>query len=185
MPDALSTLVYRCRHLTLLVVALGLLVGGIPPLPAAAVHAQDGDTGVEPVDLLIVDETETFRGSLLVNLLAAGLKETGLFDIESVFVKVPSAFGDPLGENERGQLYEMILVIPRESELADVRQLWIVTCPLTVWTRREVWQGIETIKELVARRTQGQLEAVGVRDDALPGILATLFDRNGWLACGL
>lgn len=153
-----------------------LIVGG-QALPAHPQPAPDR------VDLLLVDETETFRGSLLVNLLAAGLKETGLFVIEALFVKVSSGFSDPLGENDRGQRYEMVLVIPREAELERVRQLWIVTCPLSERTRPAVRRGIEAIRELVAGGSRGQLEAVGVQDDALPGYFATVFARNGWLAC--
>jgi len=137
----------------------------------------------KPVDLLIVDETQTFRGALMVNLLAAMLKETGLFAIEAKFVEVSSSFDDPLGINGTERRYEMILVIPVGVERGTLRQIWIVTCPLTHQTRPQILKGIETIQRLVEEGSQGLIEAASVRDDAIPGFFSTLFSRAGWLAC--
>jgi hypothetical protein len=137
----------------------------------------------QPVDLLLVDETQTFQGSLLVNLLAATLKRTGLFAIEAKFVEVSSSFDDPLGANTTDRRYEMVLVIPLGVEQGILRQIWIVTCPLTHATRPAILEAIETIQQLVAEGSRGLIEAVGVRDDAIPGFFATLFERGGWLAC--
>lgn len=149
-------------------------------LGAAPLAAQQTPS---PVELLIVDETQTFQGSLLVNLLAATLKLTGLFNIDARFVTVSSSFDDPLGLNPTERRYELILIVPRGVEQGTLRQLWIASCPITHATRPEILQGIQVIQELISEGSQGRIEAVGVRDDAIPGIFATIFERNGWLRC--
>ncbi len=158
-------------------VSLALLLLGVWG-PAGALRAQP-----EPVRMLLVDETQTLQASLLVNAMAAALQETGLFEIEAVFPEVASSFDDPLGENTTGRVYEMIVIVPREEELRNLRQIWIATCPLTHETRPEILQGVELIQQMLEERAQGLLRAVSVRDDALPGYFAALFEKHGWLRC--
>lgn len=137
----------------------------------------------EPVRMLLVDETQTLQASILVNVLAAALQETGLFEIEAVFPEVASSFDDPLGENTTGRVYEMIVIVPREEELRHLRQIWIATCPLTRKTRPEILRGVELLQQMVEERSQGLLRALSVREDALPGYFAALFEKHGWLRC--
>jgi hypothetical protein len=136
----MSIKLYWKRYKRLFVVGFVLILTGSAPLPA-----QEAPSPV-PVDLLLVDETQTLQASLLVNVLAATLKRTGLFEIEAVFARVSSSFEDPLGVNPTERRYEMVLVIPRGIEQGTLRQIWIVTCPLTHATRPEVLQGIQTIQ---------------------------------------
>ncbi len=180
----MSMELYRKRYITWMLglVMLGVLVvlGG----DVGLTYAQLGqDAPSRPVRMLLVDETQTLQASLLVNLLAATLQRTGLFEIEAQFVDVPSSFDDPLGENPTDARYELILIIPREQELEAMRQLWIATCPLTHQTRTELLQGVQTIQQLIEEGSQGQLRAVSVNDDAIPGYFATLFEKHGWLEC--
>ncbi len=136
-----------------------------------------------PIDLLIVDETKTLQFSLLVNLLAARIESTGLFEIEAVFPTVSSSFDDPLGVNRSGRRYEMILVIPRALEQGTLNQIWIVTCPITQATPPELLGGFQISEKLLQEVEQVRIEAVTVNDDAVPGFFATLFQGNGWLRC--
>lgn len=175
----MSIELYRWRYIRgfFVSVLLSLLLGwsGLPFGVAASSPA--------PVEMLLVDETQTLQASLLVNLLAATLQRTGLFEIEAQFVDVPSSFDDPLGENLTDARYELILIVPREQELEALRQLWIATCPLTHQTRPGLLQGVRTIQQLVEEGSRGQLRAVSVTDDAIPGYFATLFEKHGWLEC--
>ena len=171
----MSKELYRNRYIRGigLSVSLALLLGF-----GGALQAQP-----EPVQMLLVDETQTLQASLLVNVMAAALQETGLFEIEAVFPDVESSFDDPLGENTTGRVYEMIVIVPREEELRNLRQIWIATCPLTHETRPEILQGVRLIQQMLEERAQGLLRALSVRDDALPGYFASLFEKHGWLHC--
>jgi hypothetical protein len=171
----MSKELYRKRYIGGLLVVCGLLLG------FGASGASQARP--EPVRTLLVDETQTLQASLLVNAMAAALQETGLFAIEAVFPEVESSFDDPLGENTTGRVYEMIVIVPREEELRALRQIWIATCPLTHETRPEILQGVELIQRMLEERARGLLRALSVRDDALPGYFAALFEKHGWLRC--
>ena len=180
----MSMELYRKRYITW---ALGVVLFSVLATlsgDAKLTYAQlEREEPSQPVRMLLVDETQTLQASLLVNLLAATLQRTGLFEIEAQFVDVPSSFDDPLGINPSERRYELILIIPREQELEAIRQLWIATCPLTHQTRPELLQGVQTIQRLIEEGSQGQLRAVSVNDDAIPGYFATLFMKHGWLEC--
>jgi len=159
--------------------ALGIALLGVVGLSALGV----GERREPPVRALLVDETRTLQASLLVNLLAATLRETGLFELEAVFPDVESSFDDPLGVNPTTARYELILIVPREEELERLRQLWLVTCPLTHRTRPALLRAVRAIQGLVEEGSRGRLRAVSVADDAIPGVFAAIFERHGWLAC--
>jgi hypothetical protein len=162
-----------------------VLIGGLIALGAAyqPAPAQETQGTSAPVQLLLVDETKTLQASLLVNVMAATLQQTGLFEIEAFFADVESSFDDPLGENTTDRVYEMVVIVPREETLESMRQIWIATCPITHETRPEIAAGVRTIQQLLEERAQGQLKALGVLDDALPGYFASLFEKHGWLEC--
>ena len=159
----------------LLLVGLVLAAGGTP------LSAQDDDEA--KLDLLIVDETKTFEASLFVNMAAGVLKQTGMFNVEAKFVDVASSFDDPLGPNESDTVYDIIAVVPQALERRELTQLWLATCPYLPGGPDELQRGVETVRDLVAERSQGQLTAVGVHDDAVPGLFATIFANHGWLSC--
>ena len=133
------------------------------------------------VELLLVDETQTLQASILVQILAQTLKSTGLFQMDAKVANVRSSFDDPLGPNPTEKRYELILVVPRGLEDGTLRQLWIVTPPITPATRSQLVATIEMIKTLIAQGTQGRLEAVGIMDDIAPAWFAAIFIRHGWL----
>lgn len=168
--------------------ALGIALLGVVGLAFLGVGGSSAlGPGAEgpPVRALLVDETRTLQASLLVNLLAAALRETGLFELEAVFPDVESSFDDPLGVNPAPTTarYELILIVPREEELQRLRQLWIVTCPLTHRTRPALLRAVRAIQGLVEEGSGGRLRAVSVMDDAIPGVFAAIFERHGWLVC--
>ncbi len=164
-----------CRPIIVLLFAALLLA------PAgSSFGAQDEEA---PLDLLIVDETQTFEASLFVNMAAGALKQTGMFNVEAKFVDVDSSFDDPLGPNETDQVYDVIAIVPRALEQRELMQLWLATCPYLPGGPDELQRGVATIQELVAGRSQGQLTALGVHDDAAPALFATIFANHGWLNC--
>lgn len=172
----MSIRLYRKRYVALALIGALLMGMAVPAQP-------ERQEAIAPVTLLIVDETRTFQASLLVNLLAAALHKTELFDIEAKFVEVASSFDDPLGVNSTAKRYELILVVPRGIEQGLLSQIWIATCPLNHGTRPEIHQGVQTIKILVAEGSKERVRALGVNDDALPGYFARLFELHGWLRC--
>lgn len=135
------------------------------------------------LDLLIVDETKTFEASLLVNMAAGALKQTGMFNVEAEFVDVNSSFDDPLGPNDGENVYDVIAIVPRALEQRELMQLWLATCPYLPGGPDQLRRGVQTIQHLVAEQSRGVLTALGVHDDAVPGLFATIFANHGWLSC--
>jgi len=172
------------RHVVfgLTVLSLTLLsLGAVPSLGAAQ---SSDDATSDRVDLLIVDETKTFQASLVVNALAGGLKQTGLFNVNAVFPDVASSYDDPLGRNSGDAGYEIILVVPRADVLFGLGQLWIATCDIPHRASSAVIEGVRAIQTLIAENGQMDVQALSVTDDGMPGYFATLFMNNGWLGCG-
>ncbi len=165
---------------TVLSLALMALLAA-PPLAAAQSSA---DAAPDRVDLLIVDETKTFRASLVVNALAGGLNQTGLFHVNAVFPDVASSYDDPLGRNSGEALYEIILVVPRADVLFGLGQLWIASCGIPHQASPAAIEGVRAIQALIAENAQLDVQALSVTDDGMPGYFATLFMKNGWLPCG-
>lgn len=157
-----------------------LVVGSALVAIDAPLMAQADDV---PLDLLIVDETQTVEASLFVNTAAGVLKGTGLFNVEAKFVNVNSSFDDPLGPNGTDDVYDVIAIVPRALDQRELSQIWLATCPYSPGGPDELQRGVETIQELVDERSQGQLTALGVHDDALPALFATIFAHHGWLSC--
>lgn len=133
------------------------------------------------VDLLLVDETQTLQASLLVQIYAKVLQETGLFNFEAKIVNVQSSYDDPLGTNPTDKKYELVLIVPRGIEDGSVPQIWMITRPIHSGARPEIAEALQTIKKMVDQGSGGQFKALGVMEDAALGIFATTFDRNGWL----
>lgn len=163
------------RAVIVLLFAAVLLTSAGPSLGSQADDA--------PLALLIVDETKTFEASLLVNTAAGALKQTGMFNVEAKFVDVDSSFDDPLGPNATDTVYDIILIVPRALEQRELMQVWVASCPYLPDGPDELEHGVATIQELVDKRSQGMLTALGVHDDAVPALFATIFANHGWLDC--
>ncbi len=149
-------------------VTLGLLVG-------------ESSAQSSKVDLLLVDETETLQASLMVQVYARVLQESGLFNFEAKVVRVKSSYDDPLGVNTTEKRYELIVIVPKGIEDGSVPQIWLITKPIGPQTRPELLAALEFIRQRVAQGSGGLLSALTVMDDGALGIFATVFEHHGWL----
>jgi hypothetical protein len=133
------------------------------------------------IDLLLVDETQTLQASLLVQVYARALRESGIFNFEAKIARVESSYDDPLGVNPTDKKYELIVIVPRGIEDGSVPQIWMITKPIGPQTRPELLAALQLIRQRVEQASGGLFKALTVMDDAALGILATIFERNGWL----
>lgn len=133
------------------------------------------------VDLLLVDETQTLQASLMVQIYARALQESGLFNFEAKIVRVESSYDDPLGVNTTDKKYELIVIVPRGIEDGSVLSIWLITKPIGPQTRPELLNAIELIRQRVTQGSGGLLKALTVMDDGALGIFSSVFEHHGWL----
>jgi hypothetical protein len=135
----------------------------------------------ERVDLLLVDETQTLQASLMVQVYARVLQESGLFNFDAKVVSVQSSYDDPLGVNPTEKRYELIVIVPRGIEDGSVPQIWMITKPIGPQTRPQLLAAMELVRQRVEQGSGGLFKALTVMDDGALGIFATIFERHGWL----
>lgn len=133
------------------------------------------------VDLLLVDETQTLQASLMVQIYARALQESGLFNFDAKIARVESSYDDPLGVNSTEKKYELIVIVPRGIEDGSVPQIWLITQPMGPQTRPELLAALELIRRRVEQGSAGLFRALTVLDDGALGIFASVFERHGWL----
>ncbi len=133
------------------------------------------------VDLLLVDETQTLQASLMVQVYARALQESGLFNFDAKIVRVESSYDDPLGVNSTDKKYELILIVPRGIEDGSVPQIWLITKPIGPQTRPQLFAALELIRQRVEQSSAGLFRALTVMDDGALGIFSSVFERHGWL----
>lgn len=134
----------------------------------------------ERVDLLLVDETQTLQASLMVQIYARALQETGLFNFEAKIASVQSSYDDPLGVNATDKKYELILIVPWGIEDGSIPQIWMITRAVHE-VRPEVIAAVQIIRQRVSQDSGGRLKALSIMEDAALGIFASTFQSNGWL----
>lgn len=154
---------------------------GLCALVVLGLVASEGSAQSSKVDLLLVDETQTLQASLMVQVYARALQESGLFNFDAKIVSVQSSYDDPLGVNTTGKKYELIVIVPRGIEDGSVLSIWLITKPIGPQTRPELLNALELIRQRVAQGSGGLLKALTVADDGALGIFATVFERHGWL----
>lgn len=135
----------------------------------------------ERVDLLLVDETQTLQASLMVQIYARALQESGLFNLDAKIVSVQSSYDDPLGVNPTEKRYELIVIVPRGIEDGSVPQIWLITRPIGPQTRPHLLAAMELIRQRVEQGSAGLFKALTVMDDGALGIFSSVFERHGWL----
>ncbi len=135
----------------------------------------------ERVDLLLVDETQTLQASLLVQIYARALQESGLFNLDAKVVSVRSSYDDPLGVNLTEKRYELIVIVPRGIEDGSVPQIWMITRPIGPQTRPQLLNALELIRQRVEQGSAGLFKALTVMDDGALGIFSSVFEQHGWL----
>ncbi len=154
---------------------------GLLALVTLGLLGSDSIAQPSKVDLLLVDETQTLQASLMVQVYARALQESGLFHFDAKIVSVQSSYDDPLGVNATEKRYELIAIVPRGIEDGSVPYIWLITKPIGPQTRPELLQGIELIRQRVAQGSGGLLKALTVMDDGALGIFASVFEHHGWL----
>lgn len=154
---------------------------GLCALVALGLVASEGHAQSPKIDLLLVDETQTFQASLMVQIYARALQETGLFNFEAKIVSVQSSYDDPLGVNTTGKKYELIVIVPRGIEDGSVLSIWLITKPIGPQTRPELLRALQLIRERVTQGSGGLFRALTPMDDSALGIFATVFEHHGWL----
>ena len=135
----------------------------------------------ERVDLLLVDETQTLQASLMVQVYARALQESGLFNFDAKIVSVQSSYDDPLGVNLTEKRYELIVIVPRGIEDGSVPQVWMITRPIGPQTRPQLLTAMELVRQRVEQGSAGLFKALTVMDDGALGIFSSVFERHGWL----
>jgi hypothetical protein len=109
----------------------------------------------ERVDLLLVDETQTLQASLMVQVYARALQESGLFNFDAKVVSVQSSYDDPLGVNPTEKRYELIVIVPRGIEDGSVPQIWMITKPIGPQTRPQLLAAMDLIRQRVEQGSGG------------------------------
>jgi hypothetical protein len=104
------------------------------------------------VDLLLVDETQTLQASLMVQVYARALQESGLFNFDAKVVSVQSSYDDPLGVNPTEKRYELIVIVPRGIEDGSVPQIWMITKPIGPQTRPQLLAAMELMSASASSR---------------------------------
>ncbi len=154
---------------------------GLCTLAALGLLVSEGSAQSSKVDLLLVDETQTLQASLMVQIYARALQESGLFNLEAKIVQVKSSYDDPLGVNSTDKKYELIVIVPRGIEDGSVLSIWLITKPIGPQTRPELLQALQLIRERIAQGSGGLFKALTVMDDGALGIFSTVFEHHGWL----
>jgi hypothetical protein len=134
----------------------------------------DEAPGVEPVRLLVIDETHSIQSSLQIGQFALALKGTGLFDMDA-------RTDIPVNGNPSTEAYDLVLIVPESPS-----QLWIVTADLPATLSPSVQAAFQVLKNIALRVYEGEsaLDARSVADvteDLFPAIYGGLLAQNGWL----
>lgn len=137
----------------------------------------------DPIDVLVVDETESLVESLAVNLIVGLLKaETTLFDqVETVFATVDSPYDLPFDQSPSQQRFDLIIVVPKGT--LQVGRIWLVTAPFPQ-NDPPTHNALLFLRELGNRLSQQfnlSLTLLDVNQDGFVGLLSTFFSRLGLL----
>ena len=130
-------------------------------------------SSVDPVRLLIIDETHSIQSSLQIGQFALALRGTGLFDMDAR-TDIPGS------GNSSGWAYDLVLIVPESPS-----QLWIVTADLPATLSPTVQAAFQVLKTTASLVYEGEsaLDArsvVDVTEDLFPAIYGGLLARNGW-----
>jgi len=160
-----------------------MVVGWTCILVIAAALAASAQPAPEPIRVLVVDETKTFDSTMRVAGLVGALRLVGLFDVGVALADVASSYDDPLAgrePDEGGELYDLIVVLPRGLDDGSIRQIWIVSAGLDDLSP-SVAAGLGIASGIVDRVFAGIGEATDVTEDLWPCLLWAVYSTNGWV----
>jgi len=160
-----------------------MVVGWTFVLVIAAALAASAQPAPEPIRVLVVDETKTFDSTMRVAGLVGALRLVGLFDVGVALADVASSYDDPLAgrePDEGGELYDLIVVLPRGLDDGSIRQIWIVSAGLDDLSP-SVAAALDIASGIVDRVFTGIGEATDVSEDLWPCLLWAVYSTNGWI----
>jgi len=133
--------------------------------------------------LMVVDQTETFEYAMRVQGLVGEMKNRPEVKVEAKTAKVDFPTENPL-KGEEDLSVDVVIIVPHTIETGQVKQIWIVTRPLSsipLEARPRITQLLEQLKDGIRQAFSGKVEPVGVNDDVIPAYFATLFMKQGVL----
>ncbi len=160
-----------------------MVVGWTCVLVVAAALVASAQPEVAPIRVLVVDETKTFDSTMRVAGLVGTLRSVGLFDVGVALADVTSSYDDPLAgrePDEGGELYDLIVVLPRGLDDGSIRQIWIVSAGLDDLSP-SVAAGLGVVADVLEQVFAGIGEAIDVSEDLWPCLLWAVYSANGWI----
>ncbi len=136
-----------------------------------------------PSRLLFVDETRSFEISMRIQGLVKRLKESKEIEVDALTRQVENPTISPVEEPPE-EPYDLVIIVPPTIETGQLKQVWLITKPLSKFPRRErrrVLVQLEKLKEAVSEAFEGKVTPVGVNDDLIPAYFSSLFLREGIL----
>lgn len=133
--------------------------------------------------LLFLDGTRSLEMSMRVQGLVNNLQESGEIEVETKTVNMEDLTLNPL-DGEEGGPYDLILIVPPTIETGSIKQVWMVTAPLSkipVEQKEQVLGQLSQLKKAVSRAFEGKVTPVGVNDDLIPAYFSSLFLKEGAL----
>lgn len=133
--------------------------------------------------LMVVDQTETFEFAMRAQGLVGAMQNRPEVTVKTKTAKVDFPTENPL-KGEEDLSVDVVIIIPHTIETGQVKQIWIVTRPLSsipLEARPRITQLLEQLKDGIRQAFSGKVEPVGVNDDVIPAYFATLFIKQGVL----
>ena len=134
-------------------------------------------------ELLVVNEAKSFELTMRVQGFVGALKNRSEVVAKAKNVEVGSPTENPL-EGEKDLALDVVIIVPHTIETGSIKQIWIVTRPLSsvpLEARSQVRQLLAKLKDGVRQAFSGKAEPVGVNDDFIPAYFSTLFLKQGVL----
>lgn len=133
--------------------------------------------------LMVVDQTKTLEFAMRVQGLIGALKNRPELTVKAKTAKVDFPTENPL-KGEEDLSVDVVIIVPHAIETGQVKQIWIVTRPLSsipLEARPRITQLLEQLRDGIRQAFSGKVEPVGVNDDVIPAYFATLFMKQGVL----
>lgn len=156
--------------------ALAILLGFIA-MWASPVLAQ------EPIDVLVIDETESLTESLAINIIIGLVRqEVEVFNsVDAVIAKVKSPFDLPFHTKPNGKDYDMIIVAPKG--VMSLGEIYLVTeaYPQTCEKLERALSFLETLGRDLNNQFNLNIQIKDVNTSFFAGLLSTYFYQLGLL----
>jgi len=133
--------------------------------------------------LMVVDQTKTLEFAMRVQGLVGAMQNRPEVEVKAKTAEVDFPTENPL-KGEEDLSIDVVIIVPHTIETGQVKQIWIVTRPLSsipLESRPQITQLLEQLKDGIRQAFSGKVEPVGVNDDLIPAYFSTLFMKQGVL----